>query len=202
MRAKTLGISRNRLILEALEEKVGARDEWAPELVQMLADPVPLRRRQGAGREPRRRAQPSLVSQGSAEALRYVLDTTVASALMRAEPGPSSRLLQKRPADVLLPQPAVAEIRYGLARLPSSRRKRELERRLVTLLAALARAEWSDEVSRCFGDLKAELERRGERVDDFDLAIAAHAIAHDATVVTRNTRHFARIRSLRVEDWT
>ena len=39
-RAKTLGISRNRLILEALEEKLGARDEWAPELVQMLADPV------------------------------------------------------------------------------------------------------------------------------------------------------------------
>jgi predicted transcriptional regulator len=39
-RAKTLGISRNRLILEALEEKVGARDEWAPELVAMLADPV------------------------------------------------------------------------------------------------------------------------------------------------------------------
>ena len=40
-RAKTLGISRNRLILEALEEKVGARDEWAPELAAMLADPVP-----------------------------------------------------------------------------------------------------------------------------------------------------------------
>jgi predicted transcriptional regulator len=39
-RAKTLGISRNRLIVEALEEKVGARDEWAPELVAMLADPV------------------------------------------------------------------------------------------------------------------------------------------------------------------
>jgi predicted transcriptional regulator len=39
-RAKTLGISRNRLILEALEEKVGARDEWAPELVQMLAEPM------------------------------------------------------------------------------------------------------------------------------------------------------------------
>jgi predicted transcriptional regulator len=39
-RAKALGISRNRLILEALEEKVGARDEWAPELVQMLAEPV------------------------------------------------------------------------------------------------------------------------------------------------------------------
>jgi tRNA(fMet)-specific endonuclease VapC len=134
--------------------------------------------------------------------LRFVLDTTVASALMRGEPGPSSCLLQKRPTDVLLPQPAVAEIRYGLARLPTSRRKRELGRRFVTLLAALARAEWNDQVSLCFGDLKAGLERRGERVDDFDLAIAAHAIAHDAVVVTRNTRHFLRIRSLRVEDWT
>ena len=134
--------------------------------------------------------------------MRYVLDTTVASALMRAEAGPSSRLLQKRPADVLLPQPVVAEIRYGLARLPRSRRKRELEHRLLTLLAALARAEWTDEVSETFGDLKAGLERRGERVDDFDLAIAAHAIAHDAAVVTRNTRHFIRIPSLRVEDWT
>ncbi len=39
-RAKTLGISRNRLILEALEEKIGARDEWAPELAAMLAEPV------------------------------------------------------------------------------------------------------------------------------------------------------------------
>jgi tRNA(fMet)-specific endonuclease VapC len=134
--------------------------------------------------------------------LRYVLDTTVASALMRGEPGPSSRLLQKAPADVLLPQPAVAEIRYGLARLPSSRRRRELERRFTTLLVALAHAEWGDEVSRCFGDLKADLERRGQRVDDFDLAIAAHAVALDAAVVTRNTRHFARVRSLRVEDWT
>ncbi len=46
-RAKTLGISRNRLIVEALEEKVGARDEWAPELVHMLAEPIPS----GAGKE-------------------------------------------------------------------------------------------------------------------------------------------------------
>ncbi len=120
---------------------------------------------------------------------------------MRAEPAPSSRLLGERPADVLLPQPAVAELRYGLARLPTSRRKRELERRFLTLLAAVARVEWNDEVSRAFGALEAELEGRGAPVDDFDLAIAAHAIAHDAVVVTWNMRHFVRITSLRVEDW-
>lgn len=156
----------------------------------------------GAGREPRRGAQPALPSPRPADVLRYVLDTTVASALMRAEAAASSHLLAAHPADVLLPQPTIAELRYGLSRLPASRRKRELERRLAILLAAVARAEWSDEVSRRFGELKADLERRGERVDDFDVAIAAHAVAHDATVVTRNTRHFVRIRSLRVEDWS
>jgi hypothetical protein len=131
-RAKTLGISRNRLILEALEEKVGARDEWAPELVHMLGKPISSAAGKGARAQPRHRAPPSYVSQSAAEAVRYVLDTTVVSALMRSETGPSSRL----------------------------------------------------------------------RVDDFDLAIAAQGVVHDAAIVTRNTRHFVRVRSLRVEDWT
>jgi tRNA(fMet)-specific endonuclease VapC len=89
--------------------------------------------------------------------LSFVLDTTVLSALMRAD---------------------------GLARLPRSRRRRELEERLATLLAAIQRAHWTDDVSLRFGDAKADLERRGERVDDFDVAIAAHALAASATVVT------------------
>jgi tRNA(fMet)-specific endonuclease VapC len=45
-------------------------------------------------------------------------------------------------------------------------------------------------------------ERRGQRIGDFDAAIAAHALAVDGVVVTRNVRHFSRIRGLSVEDWT
>lgn len=132
----------------------------------------------------------------------YALDTTALSALMRAERGPSLRLLAAAPDDVGVPQPVVAEIHYGLARLPRSRRRRKLEERLALLLESLPRLTWSDDVSLAFGALKAELEKRGERVDDFDVAIAAHALAHDATLVTRNLRHFERMRRLRVEDWS
>jgi len=39
-RAKALGVSRNRLIVLALEERLGTRDEWPPELVRMLARPI------------------------------------------------------------------------------------------------------------------------------------------------------------------
>jgi tRNA(fMet)-specific endonuclease VapC len=70
------------------------------------------------------------------------------------------------------------------------------------LLGAMGRAEWTDEVSRRFGAIKADLEKRGARVEDFDVAIAAHALAVDAAVATTNVKHFERVRGLVVEDWT
>lgn len=131
----------------------------------------------------------------------YVLDTPIVSALMRSEEAVTRRLLATPRESVLLPQPVVSEILYGIALLPASRRRRELEAALSTLLGDIRRAAWSDDVSREFGRVKADLDQRGERVDDFDLAIAAHALALDATIVTRNLRHFTRIRRLAVEDW-
>ena len=64
------------------------------------------------------------------------------------------------------------------------------------------RAPWTDEFSQRFGEVKAKLEKRGERVDDFDVAIAAYALAYDAVVVTDNVRHFRRIPGVVVETWT
>jgi tRNA(fMet)-specific endonuclease VapC len=52
-----------------------------------------------------------------------------------------------------------------------------------------------------FGRIKATLERRGTRIEDFDAAIAAHALALDATLVTANIGHMIRVPGLRVEDW-
>jgi tRNA(fMet)-specific endonuclease VapC len=132
----------------------------------------------------------------------YVLDTDVFSAIVRGQSEPVSRLLALSPREVLVPQPVVAELHYGLARLPRSRRRTALEQRVRTLLGTIPRADWTDEVSRRFGAVKAELERRGQRVDDFDVAIASHALALDAIVATGNVRHFGRVADLRVEDGT
>jgi tRNA(fMet)-specific endonuclease VapC len=134
--------------------------------------------------------------------VKYALDTNVVSALMRSEPAVGARLLAAAPDEVVVPQPVLAELRYGLARLPRSRRRADLESRLGILLQALRRAPWDDAVSARFGRLKAELERKGRPLDDFDLAIAAHALVLDLTLATANVRHFGRVRGLRLEDWT
>jgi tRNA(fMet)-specific endonuclease VapC len=131
----------------------------------------------------------------------YVLDTTVLSGLMRSDASTAERLLQTEPEQVRVPQPVVAEIEYGLARLPRSKRRQALEERLSILLRSLTRLPWNDDVSKTFGALKAVLEKSGTRVDDFDVAIAAHAVAFDATLVTENLRHFQRIHGLSVESW-
>jgi tRNA(fMet)-specific endonuclease VapC len=100
-----------------------------------------------------------------------------------------------------VPQPAIAEIAYGIERLPPSRRRTALQERLDLLRSQLPRCPWTDEVSEAFGRIKAALEKRGQRIEDLDAAIAAHAAATGATLVTANTGQMARIPGLRIENW-
>jgi tRNA(fMet)-specific endonuclease VapC len=57
------------------------------------------------------------------------------------------------------------------------------------------------ETAELFGTLKAQLESRGERLDDFDLILAACALAHNLTLVSNNTGHFKRIADLKLANW-
>ena len=65
-----------------------------------------------------------------------------------------------------------------------------------------ASAPWSDEVSEAFGSIKARLERTGRRIEDFDAAVAAHALAVGGTLVTANIDHMARVPGLAISDWS
>ena len=49
-----------------------------------------------------------------------------------------------------------------------------------------------------FGKLKADLEHKGTRLEDFDLLIASVAIVNKLTLVTRNVNHFKRIKGLKL----
>jgi len=57
------------------------------------------------------------------------------------------------------------------------------------------------QATRHFGDIRAHLSSQGTPIGPYDLQIAAIAVAHDLTVVTQNTREFARAPGLKLEDW-
>jgi tRNA(fMet)-specific endonuclease VapC len=131
--------------------------------------------------------------------MRYVLDTNMVSALMKGHPAIAARMIATTRADVGITQVTVAEIEFGLRYLPASRRRRLLQEQWNVISPELIRLPWEDQVSRVFGERKARLERAGNRMSDFDLAIAAHAIAHGAIVVTTD-EGFDRL-GVRRENW-
>jgi tRNA(fMet)-specific endonuclease VapC len=118
---------------------------------------------------------------------------------MRGVAPVAARLARIPRADVGISQVTVAEIEFGLRYLPASRRRRLLQEQWAVIGPELIRLPWDDSVSRAFGERKARLERAGRRMSDFDLAIAAHAIAFELIVVTSDAA-FSRL-GIRRENW-
>ncbi len=133
--------------------------------------------------------------------MKYILDTNAVSALMKGDGAVLDRIQTLSKSDVFVPQPVLAEIAYGIERLPKSKRRESLQDRFELVRAELQRIEWSDEVSERFGTIKAVLEKKGQRIEDFDAAIAAHATRPDAVLVTANMDDMIRIPGLTVENW-
>ena len=59
-----------------------------------------------------------------------------------------------------------------------------------------------NESAEIFGRLKATFHKKGTSLDDFDLIIASCALANNLVLVTNNIKHFKRIESLKMDNWT
>lgn len=93
---------------------------------------------------------------------------------------------------------SVAELTHGAHR---SKHREDNLARLEVLFAALTILPFDESAGRRFGALKAELETRGEPLDDLDLQIASSAIENALPLATNNTNHFKRIKGLELQNW-
>jgi tRNA(fMet)-specific endonuclease VapC len=94
--------------------------------------------------------------------------------------------------------PVEAELWYGVAKSTQKDRNR---RRLLTLLDWLPCLAYSSPTTRKFGEIRTYLNQQGTTIGPYDLQIAAIALTHELTLVTHNTREFARVPGLSLEDW-
>ena len=102
------------------------------------------------------------------------------------------RLLEE---DVFISIISIAELLDGAARASDPD---EAIDRLRQILAPMETVGLDFESAVIFGTLRSTLERAGMRLADLDLLIAATALRHDLTLVTRNRRHFERVAGLRL----
>ena len=128
----------------------------------------------------------------------YMLDTNICIYIINARP-PSvlARFRRERLGSISISGVTAAELAFGVAKSGSARNREALEMFLAPLevLPFDASAIWH------YGDLRAALERRGEPIGALDTMIAAHAMASNTILVTNNTREFARVAGLRLENW-
>ena len=121
---------------------------------------------------------------------------------MRNEPEMVRFLSGIKPGNVATVPPVVAEIEYGIRRLDNTFKKYALlaaqKERLLTVIRVLP---WDEQSSVNFGSIKADVEKAGTPIDDFDAAIAAIAMSHDAEVLTANLTHFQIIKGLASRRW-
>lgn len=93
----------------------------------------------------------------------------------------------------------IFELKYGIAK---SRRQHANERLLRGfMLAPLSTLPFDEDDAAQSAGLRAILETAGTPIGPYDVLIAGQALRHGATLVTANTREFARVPGLKVEDW-
>lgn len=128
----------------------------------------------------------------------YTLDTNVVAAVLRGEARVMSRLEAAISAGNLVTINAMSyyETRRGL--LPKHSRKRM---RFDTLKQEAGILELDEAGLDIAATIYQRLRRSGTLIEDADILIAAIALANDATLVTRNTKHFERIEELKLENW-
>ena len=131
-----------------------------------------------------------------------MLDTTAFSAAMRNEAEMVTFLQELRPGEIATVPPVAAEIEYGIRRIdPETKKYSLLIAQKTKLLSVIRILPWDSEASQNFGIIKAALERAGTPLDDFDIAIGAIALSHNAEVITANLTHFSRIHGLVSRHW-
>jgi tRNA(fMet)-specific endonuclease VapC len=91
------------------------------------------------------------------------------------------------------------ELFYGVAKSQNPKERLKNLNEMAQLLPVLPLPQAAGEA---YGEIRAELETKGQRIGNNDLWIAAHAMAAGLTLVTNNEKEFRRVTGLTVQNWT
>jgi len=131
--------------------------------------------------------------------MRWMLDTNTCIAIIKRQPDSAIRKLRgKSIGQVGLSSVALGELTYGAE--VSARPDQNLQA-LHEFLLPLDIASYDEACAFRYGQLRAQLKKKGRPLGALDILIAAHALTLEVTLVTHNTAEFSHAAGLRLEDW-
>ena len=131
--------------------------------------------------------------------MKYLLDTDTCIYLINERPrSVIARFRRHAVGDIGVSTVTVSELAWGVAKTGSARNRAALE----AFLLPLEIAPYDLPSALRYGEVRADLARRGRPIGPLDTMIASHALSLGAALVTNNEREFGRVPGLRVENWT
>ena len=128
---------------------------------------------------------------------RHLLDTSVCIYLMKNQPEEvARRFAQCYVGDVVMSAITFAELEYGVA-VSSNPEHERID--LVNLIEDIPVVPFDAEAGLAYGPIR--LATRDSKKDHLDKLIAAHSVSLNVTVVTNNTKDFARYPGVVTENW-
>lgn len=131
-----------------------------------------------------------------------MLDTCICSFIMREQPEAVLKRLEQavlRRHRIVVSAITYAEMRFGCTGKKASPRYAQLVDAFCSRLDAVL--AWDRAAVDATTEIRAVLAAAGTPIGSNDAAIAGHAIASGAILVTNNVREFERVPGLQYEDW-
>ena len=128
-----------------------------------------------------------------------LLDTNLCIQILNnRSPYIQDHFLQHSPEEIALCSIVKAELLYGARHSQRVEANLQLLKRFFQPLQSLP---FDDRCAEEAGQIRADLATQGNPIGPNDLLIAATARAHDAVLVSHNTKEFSRVTNLRLVDW-
>jgi tRNA(fMet)-specific endonuclease VapC len=129
-----------------------------------------------------------------------MLDTNICVFVIRQKPSVViQRFMQFAMDELCISTVTLAELRYGADKSGNAIRNHIA---LDSFLAPLAIVDFDPECAEHYGRIRSHLEKLGRPIGPLDTMIAAHALRLRLPLVTNNTKEFARVSGLALEDWS
>jgi tRNA(fMet)-specific endonuclease VapC len=128
--------------------------------------------------------------------MKYLLDSNAVIAILKGHPGLVAQLRRHVPGDFGLSSIVVHELFFGAYK---GQRTAENLARIDALQFEVLDFDLED--AQYAGEIRARLAVAGTPIGPYDALIAGQARARGLTLITHNTREFARVPDLTIEDW-
>lgn len=131
--------------------------------------------------------------------IRYMLDTNIiAYAINKRSNEVIKNLLKHSPDEICISAITMAELEYRIFHSSKPERNRAA---LMMFLAGITIVPFDSKASYDYGEIRQDLQSKGQLIGANDLLIAAQARSLGVTLVTHNVQEFSRVNDLCYEDW-